>query len=186
MKISAGSLKGRNIKFSYRKKPRPTTSLVRRALFNILGARLEGSVFLDVFAGSGIVGLEAFSNGAGQIFFIEKDPLLVNSLRHNVSRLKVNAVVLAGDYRRCLRQLGRKKNSYDFIYIDPPYAGKCLLEALHLCQRYHLLKEKGMFITEHNKKSNEINTQWVKDNNLTCLEKRAYGMTMLNFLIYGK
>jgi len=183
MKIGAGALKGRNINFKFRTKPRPTTSLLRKAVFNIIGNDINGTCFLDLFAGSGAMGIEAFSMGAGECIFIESDLLLCRSLKENLSRYDVKGKVFVGHYKKCLRQIMNQAYCFDFIYVDPPYTKNLLCDAFNLCLKYKLLKPTGTLITEESAKgSKEIENNF---SNLVLRERRKYGKTFLAFYNYA-
>lgn len=102
---------------------RPTSDRLRETLFNILGAAVEGSVFVDVYAGTGAVGIEAISRGAARIYFIEKHRAGVALIHKNLNSLGAerNAEVLAMDAVRGLEMLEARGVRADFIFLDPPY-----------------------------------------------------------------
>ena len=103
---------------------RPTAGRVRQALFNILGPRVRGAHVLDLFAGTGAVGLEALSRGAAACTFVERDPATRRALTENLRRcgLEGQAVVSRLDVRTWLRRLRDHQRSYDLIFLDPPGA----------------------------------------------------------------
>ena len=103
---------------------RPSTGQLREALFNICQGTVQGSSFLDLFAGCGAVGLEALSRGAQHATFIEQDSTAVKAIRDNLARLKIasDASVLAGDVFRLVLQLAKQAQQFDLIFADPPYA----------------------------------------------------------------
>ena len=103
-------------------KERPTSDFLREALFNLLGS-MQDKTFLDLFAGSGSVGLEAASRGAQGVFFIEKNKHLVEVIKKNIQTccLDKNCRIIAGDIEFGLRDLFKKKYEFDIIFADPPY-----------------------------------------------------------------
>lgn len=114
MIITGGKFKGRRLFSPKNQHTRPTSSIVRQALFNICRDKIEDAVFLDLFAGSGIVGLEALSRGAKLVLFVEKHP---TTLRKNIELLgvKEQTIVLLDAYNM------RSRERFDIIYFDPPY-----------------------------------------------------------------
>lgn len=120
MRIIAGKFKGRRLA-SVRGQVRPTPERLRESFFSILGSEVEGSVWLDAFAGSGAVGLEALSRGASRVIFNEKDPVALRTLTRNLEICGVSeeAEVLRLDVFTCLRRLSGFTLSH--IYVDPPY-----------------------------------------------------------------
>jgi len=135
MRISAGEHRGRKLKSPPGRQTRPTSDLVRQALFNVLGARLQGARILDLFAGTGAVGLEALSRGAASATFVEREPAALRSLRDNVAALSAGgrARVLAAEVLPTIRRLAEAGERFDCVFLDPPYglelSGACL-EAL--------------------------------------------------------
>ena len=123
MKIAGGFYKGRRIET---RSPglRPTSALVKKSLFDTLGEDIVAARFLDLFAGSGAVGLEALSRGADYVCFVEKDPSRVNLIRRNIASLGVpsHAVeIFATDYGLALQTLRERGTKFHVIYADPPY-----------------------------------------------------------------
>jgi 16S rRNA (guanine966-N2)-methyltransferase len=103
---------------------RPTSDRVREALFSILGP-LDGLAVLDLFAGSGALGIEALSRGAARAVFVERAPAALAALRANLDSVGAepgDATVVAGDARRILRTARRNRDTYDLVFLDPPYA----------------------------------------------------------------
>lgn len=122
MIITAGKFKGINIKAPDEKITRPTLSKVRMSVFNTLQAIVdfEGKSFLDMFSGSGIMGMEAYSRGFSDVVMIEKNKKVLSVIKMNIEKLKSpsNLKILNGDSLKLAPALSRK---FDVIYIDPPY-----------------------------------------------------------------
>ena len=128
MRVIAGELGGRRLVTARGGTTRPTAARVREALFSMLGG-LEGAVVLDLFAGSGALGIEALSRGAARATFVERAPSALLALRANLSALELGerARVVAGDALAALRT----GDKYDLVFLDPPYAtAAALAEAL--------------------------------------------------------
>lgn len=145
MRIISGSLKNRRLVEGPARATRPTTDLVRGALFNILQSRTDGSRFLDLFAGTGAVGLEAWSRGAAEVIWVELDGRAYAACKGNVNALAPDAA--AGLQRaRAKDYLERVGATFDVIFADPPYA-KDLGELMPLIASR--LSPGGIFIAEH-------------------------------------
>jgi 16S rRNA (guanine(966)-N(2))-methyltransferase RsmD len=128
---------------------RPTADRVREALFDILGARVQGARFLDVYSGTGAVGCEALSRGAGRVVFLERDRRALALIEEN---LKIGpwdgaGEVVEGDARASLRDFERRKERFDIIFLDPPYDDPVPHEVLALAAR--LLLPGGVLVVEH-------------------------------------
>jgi 16S rRNA (guanine966-N2)-methyltransferase len=158
IKVTGGQHRGRSIPSPKGKIARPTASKIRQALFNILADKVTGANFLDLYAGSGIMGLEALSRG------------------DNLDLFSLEADVLAEDIRSCGSRL--EKNFYDLIFADPPYGANLSQPTIHLVDRKCLLKDGGVFILEHQHTT-------ILDLSKTSLiekDKRVYGQTVLTFI----
>jgi 16S rRNA (guanine966-N2)-methyltransferase len=123
MRIIAGRLGGRSIVAPAGRGTRPTSDRVREALFSILGP-LDGEAVLDLFAGSGALGIEALSRGAGHAVFVERDHRALDALRANLDALGLRddvAQVRRGDAHHAVRNAARDGEAYDLVFVDPPY-----------------------------------------------------------------
>lgn len=129
MRIVAGRWRGRPLRAPRGFAVRPTSDRVREAIFDILGAGVAGATVLDLFAGSGALGLEAISRGASRGVFVESEPAAFGCLRKNVDSLgAAEAEILLLDYRQALRRLRGRSMRFDLVFLDPPY-GKGLAGA---------------------------------------------------------
>jgi 16S rRNA (guanine966-N2)-methyltransferase len=128
MRVIAGTYRSRILKSLKGLALRPTSDRLRETLFNVLGSAVAGARFVDVFAGTGAVGIEALSRGAAEVVFIENHPPAVALIRKNLESLGVRsgAIVLGTDALRGLGTLAAKKkgagSTFDFVFLDPPYA----------------------------------------------------------------
>lgn len=123
MRVIAGISKGRKLKVPKGPDIRPITDNIKEALFNTIGPYLEGKTFLDLFAGSGAVGIEALSRLAEKAVFVELDPQAVAVLQENLEacQLSSKARIIRGDVFRVVDRLVRDKASFDIVYVDPPF-----------------------------------------------------------------
>ena len=145
MRIVAGSCKGARIFSPKGRATRPTSDRVREALFQLLGP-IDGAAVLDLFAGSGALGLEALSRGAASAVFVESDRDAVGTIERNVEKLGLpGASVIRSD---ALRFLGAEEARYDLVFVDPPYE---LVESLRMPLAKHLpdvLASTGVLVFE--------------------------------------
>ncbi len=122
MRVVAGRFGGRSLVAPRGRSTRPTSDRVREALFSILGASsLEGARVLDLFAGSGALGIEALSRGASEAAFVDSSSAAVAALRRNLDALGVRAEVRRQDALAYLRTASRDARQYDLVFLDPPY-----------------------------------------------------------------
>ena len=130
LRVSGGEARGRRLKSP--RNIRPTQGMVKQALFNIVGPRIEGARVLDLFAGSGAIGIEALSRGAASVTFVDQEPRGLAILRQNLDALgfKDRAHVVRGDVVRWLEASPEAVRGADFIFLDPPYQDVVLDRAL--------------------------------------------------------
>lgn len=176
MRIIAGKKKGLNIKTIDGDSTRPTRDMVREALFSILTNKIYDSRFLDLFAGSGAIGIEALSRGATFAVFTDINYKCVRVIEENITKagFSEQAQVYNADYKLALKKL--KENKFDIIYIDPPYNKGMGIDAIERISEYQLLSEDGVLILEtdtNEEVPNEIGI-YEKYNN------KRYGRNILN------
>jgi 16S rRNA (guanine966-N2)-methyltransferase len=123
LRILGGQWKGRILHSPNRSPTRPTQGILRQAVFNICQHEIEGAEFLDLFAGSGAMGLEALSRGAKRAVFVEQDRFAAHCIRENIRLLGIDssAKILMMDISKALLLLAKTNDAFDIIYIDPPY-----------------------------------------------------------------
>ena len=152
MRIIAGEAKGRRLKSVKGRGTRPTLARARAALFDILSGQVPGSRFLDLFAGVGTVGLEALSRGAGQVVFVESDTRACDAIRINLCSLGLQEQgrVIRGPVEQALCALGRRGETFDLVFLDPPYAEAAAAErALEEIARSGVLEKDGTVVLQH-------------------------------------
>jgi 16S rRNA (guanine966-N2)-methyltransferase len=158
MRVIAGLYRSRILKSLKGLALRPTSDRLRETLFNVLGPGIQDSRFIDMFAGTGAVGIEALSRGAEYVSFIENHAPTAALIRKNLAALKVNAgvTVICTDAIGGLESLEAKVKAgdaaYDYIFIDPPYAATAdYARALQMLGASRILAERGIVIVEHRK-----------------------------------
>jgi 16S rRNA (guanine966-N2)-methyltransferase len=155
MRIIAGKFRSRQLKSLKGLALRPTSDMLRETLFNILGPRVQDSRFLDLFAGTGAVGIEAISRGATSATFVENHHPAVRLIRENLASLEINveARIIASAVAPALTKLQSERVApFDFIFLDPPYANEKDYEAtLHALENSSLIAGSTIVIAEHHK-----------------------------------
>jgi 16S rRNA (guanine966-N2)-methyltransferase len=150
VRVIAGSLKGRRLEAPAWEGLRPTSDKLRETLFNVLAPRIAGASFLDGYAGSGAVGIEALSRGAAFVTFVERDPRAVSLIETNLKRCAVSdryAIIRAGFADVPARAEGR---AFDLVFVDPPYGMREMTQALDTAAP--LVAQDGALICEHAKR----------------------------------
>jgi 16S rRNA (guanine(966)-N(2))-methyltransferase RsmD len=131
---------------------RPTSDQVKESLFNMIAEEIPHATFLDVFAGTGNIGIEALSRGAEQVIFVEKSPRHTRILRQNIAAcaLQTQSLVYCGDANKILQLLRKKTRKFDIIFLDPPYRQTNMLQdILENIVDYALLCKTGLLVVEH-------------------------------------
>lgn len=147
LRLIGGRLKGRILKAPSTHTTRPTQGMLREAVFNICQMEIGGARFLDLYAGSGAMGLEAISRGASQATFIEENASAIRCIKENITSLQVadQTILIPQDATRALKGLIKQSTQYDLIYVDPPY-DLPLQPLLHLTAS--LLAPHGLLLLE--------------------------------------
>lgn len=155
LRVIAGSAKGRKLKSSLRYALRPTSDKVKEALFDILGPQQVQDVrFLDLFAGTGSIGIEALSRGARNATFVEQKASFADLIRSNVQICGfVNFEIIICDVLRAILSLHNRERKFGIIFIDPPYSSDLSLKTLDALDAADLLDEEHVIIVEHSTKS---------------------------------
>jgi 16S rRNA (guanine(966)-N(2))-methyltransferase RsmD len=180
MRVISGSAKGIFLKTRSNDDLRPTSSKVKEALFNILGSAVPDCSFLDCFAGTGTIGIEALSRGARKCAFIERDRSVLPLLHHNLGLTSFNekSRVLPTDISRGLDIL--RGSAFDLIFVDPPYRYNDYEKVLHAIVEKEIIGSDGFIVVEHYHKT-EIK---YCDKELSRARYEKYGQTSLTFLRY--
>ena len=149
MRLTGGEARGRRLKVPRGSLLRPTADRVREALFDILGARVLGARFLDAYAGTGAVGCEALSRGAIRVVFLERERRALDLIGENARAgpWSGEVEIIAGDARRSLRQLARRNERFDIVFLDPPYEESGIPEMMVLAARVRA--PGGALVLEH-------------------------------------
>ena len=182
VRIIAGKNKGNILKSPRDLSVRPTSEKVREALFDILGISVRETCFLDLFAGTGAVGIEALSRGAREVIFIEKELKCIKIIKKNLENTgnSQNAVVYKIDFLSGLKLLGKKKCQLDHIFLDPPYNRGLINISLLEISKLPILRHNGLVIAQHYKKEKVMENI----NNLKLFNQRIYGECYLSFYEY--
>lgn len=152
MRIVGGHDRGRRLRAPRGLRTRPTADRMRETLFDVLGPAVAGMRVLDLFAGTGAVGIEALSRGAARVVFVEREPAALRALRGNLAALgatRAAARVLAGDVLRVLPDLGAQEGPFDLVFIDPPYATTLAARALEALAAAGVCRDGTEVVVQH-------------------------------------
>lgn len=184
MRVISGTHKGRAFKAVPGMKTRPTTDKVKESLFNIIGPYFSGGVGVDLFAGSGGLGIEALSRGLDKVIFIDKSNQAVKTIKQNLEQLSLTsqAEVYRNEAKRALQLLAKRGVTCTYIFLDPPYYNHELISILEEISNKGLLAKNGLIVVEH---AHDAHLPDVVKN-LEKTRGETYGVTKLTFYKWGK
>lgn len=183
LRIIGGRFKNRLLKTSKSSQTRPTSALVRKAVFDILQPLIGEAVFLDLFAGSGAIGLEALSRGASHVTFVEMDKQAIHVLKENIKTFEIeqDAQLFALDALSALKKFTKQEKQFDIIYMDPPYRLDPM-PFLEFLDQHGLLKKNGRLFFEEGASNQAVNAKDLK--HLKEIDQRQFGKTLLHQFIF--
>lgn len=168
MKVISGKYKGRNIEGFTIDGTRPTMDRVKESLFAMIQNYIDDSNVLDLFSGSGNLGIEALSEGAKSIVLVDSNYKAIKVIENNLKNIGINETkVLNMDYKKAIEILDEK---FDIIFLDPPYKTNYIEESIKLITKYNLLKDNGIIVCE----SDNID-RIVYGEEYTCIKDKKYG-----------
>jgi len=179
IRIISGEFRHRQLSIPDSENCRPTMDKVREAVFSSLAEKVINSTFLDLFAGSGAIGLEALSRGAKKVFFNEKDSKVMKYLSKNVLLLdpsQSKTIIIKKDYIDCINHLAQKNNVFDIVYLDPPYDLKENVNIIVKLKELKLIKPGSIVVAEQVDVPNEIES--------FSLKIHKYGRKYIGTYIY--
>ena len=182
MRIISGRGKGRILKSPSVKKIRLTSDRVKEALFNILGERIVEAYFLELFAGSGSVGIEALSRGAKAVVFVDSNNQCIRTIKENLEHLGFGTctkavTLLRLDAFKAITFLHKQRQKFNIIFLDPPYYRGWVKKSLINLARYDILKRNGVIVAEHSRRDSL--PQNIEG--LRLIQQRRYSDTILSF-----
>lgn len=182
MRIISGSARGTKLLTLSGENTRPTLDRVKEPLFSIIQNEILDSTVLDLFSGSGALGIESLSRGAKTAVFCDKNKEAIEIIYKNIekTRLKENSIVINNDYIKCLEMLNDKDMKFDLIFLDPPYKTNFATDALKRILELDLLAQNGIVILETDEE--ERNIEEIKEININIDKIKKYGRVKLMFL----
>jgi 16S rRNA (guanine966-N2)-methyltransferase len=178
VRVIGGEFRGRKLSVTRGRLIRPTSDRVREAIFDILGPEWTFRKILDLFAGTGSLGIEALSRGAEKAVFVEQGKGALTVLKGNLKALGLEsrAWVLAVPVRKGITVLGERREVFDLIFMDPPYGKAVVGKTIEEIERHGILAESGVLVAEHASRDNIP-----LPDDLTLTRQRRYGDTAVSF-----
>ena len=179
MRVISGKARGLKLDTPKNLDVRPTTDRVKESLFNIINPYIRESNILDLFAGTGSLGIECLSRGAKNCVFVDKSKESIGIVKSNIKKARVEneSVVFNLDFKDAVSRLQGQKSKFDVIFMDPPYYKEMFIDALEKIDNANLLDEDGIIVVEHDTK--DILPD--KVNRLEKTKDKKYGNTTLTF-----
>ena len=180
MRIISGISKGRRLATPKSQAIRPTSDRVKESIFNILGEVVEGKVVLDLFAGTGNLGIEALSRGAKKVLFVEKGRQAIRLIQKNLSQLgmRERSEIIPKDVNRAIGILKQRGETFDLILMDPPYEKGLIQRTLKKLNSQKIYHEDSILVIEHDRREPlpGIVDGW------NLIRQRGIGDTLISFL----
>lgn len=182
MRVVSGTCKGRALKAVPGNTTRPTTDKVKEAIFNMIGPYFDGGIALDLFAGSGGLGIEALSRGLDKAIFVDRDHKAIQIIRENIHTcyLDDKTEIYRNDADRALKALIKREITFDFIFLDPPYKKQQLVSLMQKMDQQMVVHKGSMVVCEH---THELELP-ASIGELTQVKHEEYGITAIT--IYQK
>ena len=179
MRVVAGKYKGFNLKPPKEKTSRPTDNKVKEAIFDMLYPLKSNCVALDLFSGTGQMGIEFLSRGANLVYFNERNFSTYKILNENLRKINSDGMKVSKlDFKKALKKYKDNNISFDYIFLDPPYMGDLLNQAIELIVEYDLLNEEGIIVTESDR---DLDFSYIET--LEKIKEKSYGRKIIKFYI---
>jgi len=178
LRIISGEHKGRILSSVKKATIRPSSDKVKGSIFNVLKDEVLGKKVLDLFAGSGNLGIEALSRGAEFVTFVDSSPQSIKIIKKNLESLNLNqkAETIGRDWSKVLPKLGKK---FGIVFADPPYLRGFAQKVIDSVVKYDLLESDGILVLEHHKKE----TFTYPEEKLFYVKAKRFGDTMVSFFL---
>ncbi len=179
MRIISGKYKGRKVDGYSIDGTRPTMDRVKESVLGMIQTKLDNSICLDLFTGSGSVGLELLSNGAKKCYFVDNNYKVIETLTKNMKSLKIDEEyeISKNSYEEALKSFKSRNIKFDIIFLDPPYKLDYIVPSVKLISDYDLINEGGLIICEYENEEIQID-------DYELIKTRKYGSKKIN--IYRK
>lgn len=185
MRVISGKSRGKKLIALEGNNTRPTLDRVKEALFNIIQFNIQDAVILDLFAGTGALGIEALSRGAKEVIFCDNFPDAIKVIKQNVKNTNNldKSIIINNDYNVALENISKQNKKIDIVFLDPPYKSNLAIEALQKIIMSDLLTEEGIAVIETDDIQKEKEILKIKQTEI--FDKRKYGSVWLIFIRKG-
>lgn len=180
MRIIAGEAKGRKLIAPKNQDVRPTGDRVKESIFNMISPYINGAVVIDIFAGTGNLGLEAISRGAEKVYFVDNSLSSLDVVKKNISitGFSKQSTVIKSHYERALKDIPQKA---DLFFIDPPYNKGYVMDCVRCISLHEKISDGGVLVIEHN--NEEVPDEF---DGFSLIKRKRYGITTISILRYSQ
>ena len=176
MRIIAGKFKGRVLNDFSHEGTRPTADKARGGIFNTIAFDIENCIFLDLFGGTGAVGIEAESRGADSVYIVDNNPKSIATIKENCKKCGTEKCkVILKDYAQALKEFSQKNIVFDIVFIDPPYKSDFGEISMDLLHKYSLINENSLICFEHD------GTKKLDFADYELIKTRKYGIALVDY-----
>ncbi|MBC2575658.1 16S rRNA (guanine(966)-N(2))-methyltransferase RsmD [Peptostreptococcus canis] len=178
MRVISGIARGLKLNSPVNDDVRPTTDRVKESMFNIIASRIYDSSVLDLFSGSGALGIECISRGSKYVYFCDNNENSIKVIKSNLEKARFydNYEIMKDDFRNIIKILSNKNEKFDIIFVDPPYYEGLFDEVISMIINKKILEDDGLIVVEHD--SNIIMKEY---DGIYKIKEKKYGMTKLTF-----
>lgn len=178
MQIITGKYRARKLVPVDAETTRPTLARVKESIFNLIQDRIDGSIVLDLFAGSGAFGAECISRNAKKVYFVDIEQKAINTIKTNTRNMKEEFEIIKCQFEDALNNFSKKNIKFDIIYLDPPYKSNFAIKSIRMISELNLLNENGIIVVEHEYENDLQNIP-----NCYIIEKsKKYGIAYVDIL----
>ncbi len=162
---------------------RPTMDRVKESLFAMINSNIKDSVCLDLFGGTGSLGIEALSNGASFVYFVDNSNVAIDTIKSNLNRLNINdkGTIVCDNYTDAIKKFGNNNLSFDIIFLDPPYGKINISTIIKKIVDFNILKDDGIIVCEY--EDEELKDTY---GNIELFKSKKYGSTNIKIYINRK
>lgn len=180
MQIITGKYRARKLIGVEAETTRPTLARVKESIFNLIQFEIDGSVVLDLFAGSGAFGAECISRGAKKVYFIDSNQKAIDTIKVNTKNMTEDFEIIKSNFESFLADAAKKSLKFNIVYLDPPYESEFAIKAINMLAEYSLLENDSTIIVEH-KYPNDL-----KNLPKCCIIKKSkkYGIAYVDIISY--
>lgn len=170
LRIISGTYRGLQLKGFDIEGTRPTMDRVKESMFAMIQSNIKDSVVLDLFAGSGNLGIEAMSNGSKAVYFVDSNRIATKTITENLDKIHVTEEyhILEMDYKKALKEFQARGIKFDIVLLDPPYRLHFIHQILKRLVEYELLNPNALVVCEYDKEE-------ISSDILTCIKEKRYG-----------